>query len=121
MLKYILLLSLLWVHCVARGQTGYNYRYWFDNDYSTLRQGYSATENWQVNAEIDELSESLHTIHFQVVDSKGIESVPVTRFFLKMRDASVKKAVYWFDGNRTAQRTLDQAQGEFSIDVTELS
>ena len=121
MRKYILLLSLLWVHCVARGQTGYNYRYWFDNDYSTLRQGYSATENWQVNAEIDELSESLHTIHFQVVDSKGIESVPVTRFFLKMRDASVKKAVYWFDGNRTAQRTLDQAQGEFSIDVTELS
>lgn len=121
MLKYIMLLSLLWVHCVARGQTGYNYRYWFDNDYSTLRQGYSATENWQVNAEIDELSESLHTIHFQVVDSKGIESVPVTRFFLKMRDASVKKAVYWFDGNRTAQRTLDQAQGEFSIDVTELS
>ena len=121
MRKYILLLSLLWVHCVARGQTGYNYRYWFDNDYSTLRQGYSATEKWQVNAEIDELSESLHTIHFQVVDSRGMESVPVTRFFLKMRDASVKKAVYWFDGNRTAQRTLDQAQGEFSIDVTELS
>ena len=112
---------LLCMHCIARGQTGLDYRYWFDNDYSTVRQGHSATGKWQVDAEMDGLSESLHAIHLQVVDSKGVESAPVTRFFLKTRDTSVKQGYYWFDGDRTAQQLLGQVQGVFTIDVAKLA
>lgn len=109
------------MHCIARGQTGFDYRYWYDNDYSTMRQGHSATGKWQVDAEMDGLSESLHAIHLQVIDSKGVESAPVTRFFLKMRDTSVKQGYYWFDGDRTAQQLSGQVQGIFTIDVSKLT
>ena len=121
MRRYTLFLMLLCMHCIARGQTGFDYRYWFDNDYSTVRQGHSATGKWQVDAEMDGLSESLHAIHLQVVDSKGVESAPVTRFFLKTRDTSVKQGYYWFDGDRTAQQLLGQVQGVFTIDVAKLA
>ena len=109
------------MHCIARGQTGFDYRYWFDNDYSTVRQGHSATGKWQVDAEMDGLSESLHAIHLQVVDSKGNESAPVTRFFLKTRDTSVKQGYYWFDGDRSAQQLSGQVQGVFTVDVAKLA
>ena len=121
MRRYTLLLLLLCMHCIARGQTGFDYRYWFDNDYSTVRQGHSATGKWQVDAEMDGLSESLHAIHLQVVDSKGNESAPVTRFFLKTRDTSVKQGYYWFDGDRSAQQLSGQVQGVFTIDVAKLA
>ena len=109
------------MHCIARGQTGYDYRYWFDNDYSTVHQGHSQTGKWQIDAEMDGLSESLHAIHLQVVDSSGVESAPVTRFFLKTRDASVKQGYYWFDGDRSAQQLSGQVQGVFTIDVAKLT
>lgn len=121
MRRYTLFLLLLCMHCIARGQTGFDYRYWYDNDYSTMRQGHSATGKWQVDAEMDGLSESLHAIHLQVVDSKGVESAPVTRFFLKTRDISVKQGYYWFDGDRSAQQLSGQVQGVFTIDVAKLT
>ena len=121
MRRYTLFLLLLCMHCIARGQTGFDYRYWFDNDYSSVRQGHSTSGKWQVDADTDGLSESLHAIHLQVVDSKGIESAPVTRFFLKTRDTSVSHGYYWFDSDRTVQQLSGQVQGVSSVDVTKLA
>lgn len=121
MRKYILFLLLLCMQSIARGQTGFDYRYWFDNDDSKVYDGHSATGLWQVEADLDGLSESLHAIHLQVVDAKGNYSSPVTRFFLKVRDTSVKQGYYWFDDEQKTKQTLDQVQGLFSIDVSKLA
>lgn len=120
MRRYAIFLMLLCVHCIARGQTGFGYRYWFDNDYNTVHTGYSAADKWQVEADLDGLDESLHAIHIQVMDDKGIESTPVTRFFVKTRDNSVEQGYYWFDNGRDVKQLVGQVQGTFSIDVSAL-
>lgn len=84
MRKYILFLIFLCLHCIARGQTGFDYRYWFDNDNSAIYHGHSTSGEWQMEVNVEGLSESFHTIHLQVVDSKGTESVPVSRTFVKI-------------------------------------
>ena len=120
MRRYAIFLMLLCVHCIARGQTGFGYRYWFDNDYNTVHTGYSATAKWQVEAELDGLDESLHAIHIQVMDEKGVESAPVTRFFVKTRDTDVELGYYWFDNDRSVQQQVGPVQGTFPIDVSNL-
>lgn len=120
MRRYAIFLMLLCVHCIARGQTGFGYRYWFDNDYNTVHTGYSAADKWQIEADLDGLDESLHAIHIQVMDDKGVESTPVTRFFVKTRDNSVEQGYYWFDNSRDVKQLVGQVQGTFSIDVSAL-
>ena len=120
MRRYAIFLMLLCVHCIARGQTGFGYRYWFDNDYNTVHTGYSAADKWQIEADLDGLDESLHAIHIQVMDDKGVESTPVTRFFVKARDNSVEQGYYWFDNGRDVKQLVGQVQGTFSIDVSAL-
>ena len=120
MRKCTIFLMLLCMHCIARGQTGFNYRYWFDNDYNTVYTGYSAADEWQVEADLSGLDESLHAIHIQVVDEKGVESAPVTRFFLKARYNSAVHGYYWFDNDHTVRPLSGQGQGIFSIDVSKL-
>ena len=120
MRRYAIFLMLLCVHCIARGQTGFGYRYWFDNDYNTVHTGYSDADKWQIEADLDGLDESLHAIHIQVMDDKGVESTPVTRFFVKTRDNSVEQGYYWFDNSRDVKQLVGQVQGTFSIDVSAL-
>lgn len=108
------------MHCIARGQTGYDYRYWFDNDYSYMQEEHSLTDSWQFQADLTGLSESLHAIHIQVADTAGVMSSPVTRFFVKMRDVDVKEGRYWFDNDVSTQRKSDAVQGIMDIDVSAL-
>lgn len=121
MRRYILFLLCLCVHGMARGQAGYDYRYWFDNDQSTVRQEHSASGKWQVEADVEGMSETIHAIHIQAVDSEGNESATVTRYFLRTHDKSADKGYYWFDGNSTARQPSALMQGAFSIDVSGLT
>ncbi len=121
MRRHLLFLLFLCMHCIARGQTGYDYRYWFDNDYSLVQEGRSLSGSWQFQADLSGLSESLHAIHIQVADSAGVMSAPVTRFFVKLRNTDVKEGRYWFDNDVSTQRKNDAVQGVFDIDVTALS
>ena len=121
MRRYILFLLCLVVHCMARGQAEFDYRYWFDNDQRTARQGHSTSGKWQVEAEVDGLSESIHAIHIQVIDKDGTESAPVTRYFVKTRNPNADQGYYWFDGNSTARQQSELVQGTFSIDISKLS
>ena len=121
MRKYILFLLFLCMHGMARGQAGYDYRYWFDNNLSTVHQGHAESGKWQIEADIKGMSEAIHAIHIQATDSKGNESASVTRYFQITHDKSADKGYYWFDRNSTSRRQSALMQGAFSIDVSELS
>ena len=120
MRQHLLFIMFLCMHCIARGQTGYDYRYWFDNDYSLMQEGHSLTDSWQFQADLSGLSESLHAIHIQVTDTTGTVSAPLTRFFVKLRDKDVKEGRYWFDNDLTTLKVNSAVQGVFDIDVKAL-
>jgi len=112
----------LCIYVAAWGQAGYEYHYWFDNDFSTLQTGTATESSWQIEADMSKLTESLHAIHLQVKDSAGIMSSPVTRFFIKMPalDFGELYGRYWFDGDTTDIKRSPQTQGVFDIDVSGL-
>lgn len=121
MRKYILLLMTLCLHMAARGQTGYQYEYWFDNDRSTLQSGSSESGAWQMQADVSGLSESFHAIHLQVRDQEGNLSSPVTRYFVKAAFTQAASGRYWFDDAIDQTKTSPQVEGVFDIDVSHLS
>ena len=120
MRKYILFLLCLCVHGMARGQTGFDYRYWYDNDESRVLEGHSDASQWQMDIDLSGLSESLHAVHIQVIDGKGNMSSPVTRHFLKLRSRNMREGYYWFETDGKARRLMGQIQGAFGIDVSAL-
>ena len=123
MRKYALMLLLLCLHGMARGQTsGYDYFYWFDEDPATLQWGTSAASSWQLAADASGLNESLHSVRIVVVDEKGRQSQPATRVFMHSNDLSDKiQAYYWFDAQNGAPMKAEVLNGQFNVDVSSLS
>lgn len=121
MRKYILILMILCLHIAARGQTGYQYDYWFDNDRSTLKSGSSESGAWQMQADVSGLDESIHAIHLQVRDQAGNLSSPITRFFVKSANVEAASGRYWFDDNIGEMQHSPQVEGVFDIDVSHLT
>lgn len=83
MRKHILLILFLCLHCVARGQTGYDYRYWFDGQIASGQQGMSASPAWDMQIDVSALSDGLHVLHYQVTVSDTLYSPVHTAFFMK--------------------------------------
>lgn len=105
---------------LARGQTGYSYRYWFDNNPQTTQIGYSSSNEWQMEADLNGLDESIHAIHIQVQDSAEVASSTITRFFVKPRKNQDYQGYYWFDNERHTQLSA-HASGPFVLDASALS
>ena len=116
-----MLLTALCLHLAARGQTGYKYEYWFDNDRGTLLSGTVASDSWQINADVSGLRETLHTIHLQVSDADGNLSSPVTRYFIKTTQRGNATGRYWFDDATDQIYTSAQVQGMMEFDVSRIS
>ena len=121
MKKFLWCSLFLCLFTVARGQTGYEYDYWFDNDRSTLHTGQSSSTSWQIEADMSQLRETLHAIHVQVRDTAGVTSSPVTRFFVKTADRRAAQGRYWFDDNVQDMHTSVQMDGTFDLDVSSIS
>ena len=121
MRKYILLLIALCLHVAARGQTEYEFEYWFDNDRSTLQKGHSSMASWQIEADISSLDEKLHAIHVHVCDSDSIFSVPVTRHFIKASNLSEMKIRCWFDGDFSTMQEGENTGNVILFDVANLA
>ncbi len=118
MRQFISIVLLLCMHCVARGQTTFDYEYWFDNDRSMLHTGTSSNGAWQMEVDLDDLTYSFHTIHLQVRNSKGDLSSPVSRHFVKVRPtASQLVGHYWFDNDPSTMQTSNVLNGTFDVDV----
>ncbi len=121
MRKIIIFLLLLCMHYSARGQTQYEYRYWFDDDITTAGKGNATSDAWHMEVDLSHLTESFHTIHMQVADEKGVSSSPMTRSFFLSRDGKfLKKGFHWFDDETQVRSVESDLQGTLTFDVTEL-
>ncbi len=109
----------LCVHWTARAQTGYEYRYWFDNDDSYTQTGTSVSPAWDFDVDVSGLSESLHIIHFQVFDAQTGWSSPKSRSFIKLPIEGEVNVMYWFDNDSTTTHAL-KALGTVDLDVSAL-
>ena len=118
----MLCLLLVGLHCIARGQTEYAYRYWLDNASMTEHGGTSTDSIWTMELDVDSLGEGLHQLHVQVRDTAGLWSTPQSRFFLKATpvDATDLKVRYWFDDGLEITE-MQGASGVHDIDVSALS
>ena len=121
MRRCLLLLIVLCVHFSARGQTNYEYYYWFDDNQSILQSGSSAMGALLIQADVSHLNESMHAIHIQVRDKDGNYSSPFTRYFVKMAKADTMLGHYWFDNDIDHIFSSPNIQGIMDIDVSHLT
>ncbi|MBO4801131.1 MAG: dockerin type I repeat-containing protein [Bacteroidaceae bacterium] len=93
--------------CVARGQTTYSYRYWFDSNSAAAREGSIVGNQLSLELPVDTLTDWYHLLHFQIKDSDGKWSVPYTKPFAFVSSAEGNQGFtgqtyrYWFDIDRT--------------------
>jgi len=121
MKKFISLGLLLCLCYSTRGQTDFEYNYWFDNDRSTLHTGRSQVGECHIDADMSQLRETLHAIHVQVKDKNGVVSVPVTKYFVRSAQPSTSHGRYWFDDDVENMHALSQLDGAMNLDVREIS
>ena len=94
------------LHGLARGQTTYNYRYWFDCDVSTLQSGSQTDNSWHWDIPVNGFSDWLHLFHLQIQDAEGKWSVTRTMPFVIVATDLIETSRsviggryrYWFDG-----------------------
>jgi len=99
-------------------------RYWFDKDYTPREVAYvGGTSTIDVSA----LEEGFHTLHYQVIDSKGEASPSRTKPFFRIqpteesfKDYTVKTLQYWYDNNVSTMQTAVFAGGATVLDLSSL-
>ena len=98
----------------------YTYRYWFDNNYSSVHTG-SGTGEILLDIDASSLSYSrLHALRMQV--KKGDVWSPVeTRFFMLTDYSGQRMTVkLWIDDNESAAQVLPYTDEDIEIDISSL-
>ena len=101
--------------------TAKSLRYWFDTDADNVQT--SNTLNGAATINASALKEGIHTVHYQIVDSKGIAGIPVSGMFIKVdpkTTATAKKLRYWFDTVAASVTTIETLSGTTTIDASAL-
>ena len=101
--------------------TAKSLRYWFDTDADNVQT--SNTLNGAATINASTLKEGIHTIHYQIVDSKGIAGIPVSGMFIKVdpkTTAKAKKLRYWFDTDAANVTITETLAGASTIDASAL-
>lgn len=136
MRKYLLLTILLSFLCIgARGQsypeidlsglpkttTAVSLRYWFDTDANSVKT--ASISGGATTIDASALKEGVHTVHYQVVDSKDIAGIPNSKMFIKLDQevtAKSKSLRYWFDTDANSLKTTTTLSGVTTIDASSL-
>ena len=101
--------------------TASSLRYWFDTDADNVQT--SNTLNGAATINASALKEGIHTIHYQIVDSKGIAGIPVSGMFIKVdprTTATAKSLRYWFDTDADNVQTSNTLNGAATINASAL-
>lgn len=95
-------------------------RYWFDDDQVVTEVGIS--DGVQL-LDASMLTDGLHTVHFQIIDNKGMVGSIMSSVFMKM-DAEERTTAqslrYWFDDDASSLKVVDVAKGTQTLDVSNL-
>ena len=95
-------------------------RYWFDSEANV-----NATTTLSGTTTIDAsaIKEGIHTVHYQIVDSKNIAGIPVSKMFIKIDSktvATAQKLRYWFDADKASVVETDLSERIQSVDASKL-
>ena len=118
-------LSLLLSH-FAIGQEKYNYRYWFDVNDNQSVWGTSSENEWNIDIDISELNDILHTFNIQVQDSMGEWSSSISKYFIKVPQSigvDFMTCFCYVDDKMYKQEQVDAKDGvlNWDLDVNALS
>lgn len=95
-------------------------QYWFDDDIKSLKQ----IDNFQGKQILDvsTLFYGIHTIHVQIVDSKGVICAPDSRLFMNLKadGSAANKLRYWFDDNTNETHDVAASSGTLTLDASAL-
>lgn len=115
-----LILASLAVVITATGQTAYSFRYWTDNDRSTLKTGEGTGEK-SFNLDISNMKAGFHVLHIQGRTASGGWTPVRTRYFYKAEQTSVTTARYWFDNDPTTFHEGVATSGLIDLDISHLA
>lgn len=105
----------------AQATTARQLRYWFDDAQTATTTSITAGAT---TLDAKQLTEGLHTVHYQIVDSRGAVCPPSSALFMKMDAATAgtqaSKLRYWFDDDATTLKVIDVAKGTQTLDVSTL-
>ena len=136
MRKYLLFIILFSGLCLgARGQsdpemdlsglpqqtTAKSLRYWFDTDAGSVQT--TETLSGATTIDASALVEGIHTVHYQIVDSKDIAGIPSSKMFIKFDQKVMAKSEllrYWFDTDVSSGKTTETLSGATTIDASAL-
>ncbi len=114
----------LCLHWVARGQTDYEYRYWFDGQIETSQQGTSGDAAWDMQIDVSALAEGMHFLHYQVTVSDTLHSPTQTAFFMKNPAGHESYTCFCYIDNALCHQQDVSADGgpiDWNLDVSTLS
>lgn len=123
MKRFLILIGAILLGLSVRAQSvTYSCRYWFDRDMeqavTTTFTGNTAQMEWNVSM----LTDGLHTLHVQMMDTAMVWSAPYNLFFIKT-DAHPTEEMsytYWFDRNIEGRQVGTLGNGSLFIDVETL-
>ena len=118
--KIWLFLCFLCMSWAARGQSAYNWVYWFDENHAQMLSGTADNTTFSIDAETSALDEGFHTFHVQVADAEGNYSPPKTQMFYQSSNRIVTSLHYWFDGDMEHLYSASSINGNISVDVSML-
>ena len=105
----------------AQATTAQQLRYWFDDAQTATTASITAGAT---TLDAKQLTEGLHTVHYQIVDSRGAVCPPSSALFMKMDAATqatqAQRLRYWFDDDATTLKVIDVAKGTQTLDVSTL-
>ena len=91
--------------------TARSIRYWFDDDAATVNV--IDVANGTQTLDVADMPTGLHTLNYQLIDSNGNVSVPVTRIFMKSFEKAIAsghngitKYKYWLNSNSSTVQTV---------------
>ena len=125
MQRIILFALFLCLHWVAWGQESYEYRYWFDYEDAESQTGTLLSGEQQLSVDLTGLNDALHAFRFQVKNSEGVWSVPVSLNFMKIpqvEGVEYLNCVCYIDGQLYKQEHVASEGGAvlWNFDVSDL-
>ena len=96
-------------------------RYWFDEDASSVK---TITQlSGKQTLDVSSLCVGLHTVHYQMIDSKDIAGAISSSIFVKVDAAASTTATsmrYWFDDDGNGVKTVSSTSGIYTLDISTL-